>query len=164
MKTKPVKVLALDTSSNVTGWALFTNSHYTNSGVINLRHEKELNRRMRLMCLKIMALIKEINPTYVVVEQLNSTRNAHTVRVLSKIIGSAYNYCITTGTNYEEMSCAVWRRIVGIKGRKTEYLKQESVNRVASKYDKCVDDNEADAINLCEAYCSTKLRKKGSKT
>lgn len=153
VRKKKVKVLALDTSSNKTGWALFINGKYAESGLIDLSKNKNVEERIKKMCLTITTLIFAKSPDYVVIEQLSSTRNADTTRKLSRIIGAVYYYCISKDIDYTEMSCEVWRGTVGIKNSRGRKVKIDSMNRVLQKYKLDVDDNEADAINLCDAYC-----------
>lgn len=112
------------------------------------------------MCFQIIGIIKSYNPTDVVIEEMPSTRNAVTTRMLSKIIGAVYYHCITSGIPYEEISCAKWRSTLGINKKGRDAVKQESIERVNSIYRKDVDDNEADAINIGDAYCICKNIKK----
>ena len=152
-RKKKIKVLALDTSSNKTGWALFINGKYAESGVIDLSKNKNTEERIKKMCLSVTALIFNKAPNSVVIEQLSSTRNADTTRKLSRIIGAVYFYCISKNIDYSEMSCKTWRDTVGIKNVKGKKVKEESVKRALLKYNLNIKDDEADAINLCDAYC-----------
>lgn len=159
-RKKKIKVLALDTSSNKTGWALFINGKYAESGLIDLSKNKNVEERIKKMCLTITTLIFDKSPDNVVIEQLSSTRNADTTRKLSRIIGAVFYYCISNNINYTEMSCATWRDLVGIKKSRGKKVKVDSMNRVLQKYKLDVDDNEADAINICDAFCLKNERKK----
>lgn len=152
-RKKKVKVLAFDTSTKKTGWALFINGKYAESGLIDLSKNKNTEERIKKMCFSIATLIFDKSPGYVVIEELPSTRNADTVRKLSRIIGAVYYYCISKDVDYTEMSCGAWRGAVGIKNARGEKVKIDSMNRVLQKYKLDVDDNESDAINICEAYC-----------
>lgn len=159
-RKKKIKVLALDTSSNKTGWALFINGKYAESGLIDLSKNKNVEERIKKMCLSITNLIFDKSPDIVVIEQLSSTRNADTTRKLSRIIGAVFYYCISNNINYTEMSCSTWRDLVGIKKSRGKKVKVDSMNRVLQKYKLDVDDNEADAINICDAFCLKNERKK----
>lgn len=152
-RKKKVKVLAFDTSTKKTGWALFVNGKYAESGLIDLSKNKNTEERIKKMCFSIATLIFDKSPDYVVIEELPSTRNADTVRKLSRIIGAVYYYCISKDIDYTEMSCDTWRNAVGIKNSKGGKVKIDSMDRVLQKYKLDVDDNEADAINICDAYC-----------
>lgn len=152
-RKKKVKVLAFDTSTKKTGWALFINGRYAESGLIDLSKNKNTEERIKKMCFSIATLIFDKSPDYVVIEELPSTRNADTVRKLSRIIGAVYYYCISKDIDYTEISCDTWRNAVGIKNSKGGKVKIDSMDRVLQKYKLDVDDNEADAINICDAYC-----------
>lgn len=152
-RKKKVKVLAFDTSTKKTGWSLFINGKYAESGLIDLSKNKDVEERIKKMCLTITTLIFDKSPDHVVIEKLPSTRNADTVRKLSRIIGAVYYYCISKDIDYTEMSCDTWRNAVGIKNSKGGKVKIDSMDRVLQKYKLDVDDNEADAINICDAYC-----------
>ncbi len=152
-RRKKWKVLAFDTATKKTGWALFINGKYAESGVIDLSKNKNIEDRIKDMCLSITTLIFDKSPDVVVVEQLSSTRNADTTRKLSRIIGAVYYYCISKNIYYSEISCDMWRKLVGIKNSKGKKVKTDSINRVLQKYKLNLDDNEADSVNICEAYC-----------
>lgn len=152
MRKKSIKVLALDTSSKVTGWALFINGKYKKSGVIDLHDNRDSEDRTRQMCKSVSELIKSSSPTQVVIEELPSTRNARTTRLLSRIIGAVYYHCVINGLPYEEIQVSTWRSIVGIDNKTREKAKEESIIR-ATKYKKNLNDDEADAINIGDAYC-----------
>ena len=152
-KKKKWKVLALDTSSNKTGWALFINGKYAESGVIDLSKNKNAEERIKKMCFSITTLIFDKSPDDVVIEQIPSTRNADTTRKLSRIIGAVFYYCLSNNINYTEMSCSAWRKLVRIKNSNRKKVKADSVNHVLQKYKLDISDDEADAINICEAFC-----------
>ena len=152
-KKKKWRVLALDTSSNKTGWALFINGKYAESGVIDLSKNKNAEDRIKKMCFSVTTLIFDKFPDDVVIEQMPSTRNADTTRKLSRIIGAVFYYCLSNNINYTEISCPTWRKLVGIKNSNRKKVKSDSINRVLQKYKLDINDDEADAINICEAFC-----------
>lgn len=153
VRKNKTKVLALDTSSNKTGWALFINGKYSESGVIDLSKNKNAEDRIKKMCLSITTLIFDKSPNVVVIEQLPSTRNADTTRKLSRIIGAVYYYCISKSISYMEMPCSTWRKLVGIENSNRKKVKSDSKDHVLQKYKLDINDDEADAVNICEAYC-----------
>ena len=105
------------------------------------------------MCFSITTLIFDKSPDDVVIEQMPSTRNADTTRKLSRIIGAVFYYCLSNNINYTEISCSAWRKLVGIKNSNRKKVKADSVNHVLQKYKLDISDDEADAINICEAFC-----------
>lgn len=153
MAKKEKRVLALDTSTKVTGWALFIDGKYKRSGSIDMHKIKDSGKRSKDMCFNIAALISQSKADEVVIEELPSKRNMKTVRALSRIIGAVFYHCVSKNIKYEEISCAVWRPIVGIDNGNRDNAKLMSINRVKKVYFKSVTDDEADAINIGEAYC-----------
>lgn len=153
MKKKEKRVVALDTSTKVTGWALFIDGEYKRSGSIDMHKVKDSFKRTKEMCFHITNLIAQLKADEVVVEELPSMRNMRTVRALSRIIGAVFYYCVSKSIKYEEISCAVWRSVFDIDNRNRDNAKDMSINRVKKVYFKSVTDDEADAINIGEAYC-----------
>ncbi len=164
-KDKIYKVLALDTSSSITGWAIFINGEYSRSGNFNFKKMKDTEQRTKQMCLDIARFIEKEKPTHVAIEELPSTRNAQTTRLLSRIIGAVYYHCIRNRIPYEEVSCDTWRHTVGINKKFRDDVKQASIERAKREYGKVVKDDEADAINIGDAYCiiHNMKRNKGEK-
>lgn len=136
---------------------MFINGKYAESGVIDLHKHKDAEERIKKMCLSITALIFDKSPNHVVIEQMPSTRNADTVRKLSRIIGAVYYYCISENIDYSEMPCSTWRKLVGIGSSKRDKAKADSIARVLQKYKLDINDDEADAINIGEAYCISRV-------
>lgn len=143
-------MLALDTSTKISGWALYIDGKYIKSGRINFSDERNTGIRVKRMCLALAEVIKDNSPSLVVIEQMPSTRNANTTRLLSRVIGAVYFFCVSNGITYYEIPVYDWRGAVGIPN--TSQVKSDSIDRVARVYNKIVDDNEADAINIGDGY------------
>ena len=62
MSKKERRVVALDTSTNVTGWALYVNGKYSRSGSIDVHKIKDSKRRTIDMCFHITALLSQLKP------------------------------------------------------------------------------------------------------
>ena len=164
-----VTLLSLDTSSTKTGWAVFKNGTYQESGVLDWSHIKETDNRLQLMYIKIIQYIEKYQPDILVIEKdvVGSGRrlNMSTINTLIKLIGGIWAYCVqlnmgTTMNNsendfrifYVEYSPSEWRSLIGLKGRKREEYKEASIKKIKDEYNIDVDDNEADAINIGLAY------------
>lgn len=170
MKNKNTTLLSLDTSSTITGWALFENGEYKTSGILNWSHIKKMNERLEIMYIDIIQNIQKLEPDIIVLEKdivgSGKRQNMSTINTLVKLIGGIWGYCLQLNSNttmdytngdfkifYTEYSPSEWRKLVGIKERKREECKKASIKRVKEKYGIEVDDNEADAINIGDAYC-----------
>ena len=155
------KLLALDTSSSKTGWAMFENAKYKKSGVINFdtneckkKYKGNSEQRLEDMCLAIINLLKEYNPDIIVIEKLNVGRNMVAVRHLAKVIGVVYCYSILNDCFYYEIQPSQWRSQIGIQSTKKDrkQLKQEAIEYVKNILGIDVTDDEADSICAGIAY------------
>ena len=88
-----------------------------------------------------------------------------TINTLVKLIGGIWAYCVQLNMDtpmnlptgefvvfYVEYTPSEWRSLVGINARKRDDCKTASIKLIKDMYSKDVDDNEADAINIGQAY------------
>lgn len=146
-----MKLLALDTSLSSTGWALFIDGEYENSGYIDNHDSKD---KIYDMGDKILKLLRDIQPDCVITESPVVTRNAQVQRRLSKLVGVVFGWCLENLSGYDEMRPTEWRKYVGIQqGKKhRDELKQESIDLVKAELGIDVIDDEADAVLLGRGY------------
>ena len=166
---KETILLSLDTSSAKTGWAIFENGIYEESGVLDWSHVKETEDRLLIMYIDIIQLINKYEPNILVIEKdivgSGKRQNMSTINTLVKLIGGIWAYCVQLNMDtpmnfqtgefnvyYVEYTPSEWRKLVGITARKRDDCKTASIKRIKDIYNLDVDDNEADAINIGEAY------------
>jgi len=166
---KETILLSLDTSSTKTGWAIFGNGIYEESGVLDWSHVKETEDRLLIMYIDIIQLINKYEPDILVIEKdivgSGKRQNMSTINTLVKLIGGIWAYCVQLNMDtpmnfqtgefnvyYVEYTPSEWRSLVGITARKRDDCKAASIKRIKDVYSLNVDDNEADAINIGEAY------------
>lgn len=162
-------LLSLDTSSTKTGWAIFKNGIYKESGVLNWSHVKETEDRLLLMYIDIIQHIDKYEPDILVIEKdivgSGKRQNMSTINTLVKLIGGVWAYCIQLNMDtpmnfqtgefnifYIEYTPSEWRKLVGIIAHKRDECKAASIKIIKDTYNIDVDDNEADAINIGQAY------------
>ena len=169
-ENKEVTLLSLDTSSTKTGWAVFKNGIYKESGVLDWSRIKDNTEdRLQIMYIDIIQHIQKYEPDILVIEKdivgSGKRQNMSTINTLVKLIGGVWAYCIQLNMDtpmnlpagefnifYVEYTPSEWRSLVGITARKREDCKAASIKRIKDIYKIDVDDNEADAINIGEAY------------
>lgn len=169
-ENKEVTLLSLDTSSTKTGWAVFKNGIYKESGVLDWSHIKDNTEdRLQIMYIDIIQHIQKYEPDILVIEKdivgSGKRQNMSTINTLVKLIGGIWAYCVqlnmSTPMNlptgefiifYVEYTPSEWRNLVGINARKRDDCKTASIKLIKGMYGKDVDDNEADAINIGQAY------------
>lgn len=162
-------LLSLDTSSTKTGWAIFKNGIYKESGVLDWLHVKETEDRLLLMYIDIIQHIDKYEPDILVIEKdvvgSGKRQNMSTINTLVKLIGGVWAYCIQLNMDtpmnfqtgefnifYIEYTPSEWRKLVGITSHKRDECKADSIKIIKDTYNIDVDDNEADAINIGQAY------------
>lgn len=155
------RLISLDTSSTKTGYAIFNNGQYKESGLINLdtseckkKYKNNSDKRIKDMCLKVIELLENTKPDILVIEKLNVGRNMVAVRALSKIIGVVYCYSILNDCFYYEIQPSQWRSKLGMQSskRKREEYKELSIKYVKENLNKDVTDDESDSICAGIAY------------
>lgn len=155
-KTIDKIILSLDTSTTSTGWALFANGEYRNSGSINLKTIKDSGERLLKMVKEIQIMINTYPPgTTVVIETPVVVRNPQTQRMLTMIFGVVYGECARRDLNFEELRPTQWRKLIdsGKKPRKRDELKEWSKEKVKELFGlDDVNDDISDAILIGQAY------------
>lgn len=151
-----ITLLSLDTSTTSTGWAVFQNGIYQDSGVIDeFKKEKNGYKRLGLMVKKLLMYIEQLNPDIIVIEKDVVFGNMKVIDMLMKIIGAVYGFCLKNEIIYYEFAPSEWRKYVKLQafGRKRTEFKQASIKYVKDNFNKEVNDDEADAICVGIAYC-----------
>ena len=151
------KILSLDTSSKVTGYAVFNNGKLIRYSSIDKSDIKNSDERMQDMVRCLIILIEREAPDVVVVEETVVTRNPQTQRMLSMILGAVFGTCVSNHFNYYSLRPTQWRKVV--RGddeklpKKREELKLWSISKVAELFDiNDISDDISDAILIGQAF------------
>ena len=151
-----ITLLSLDTSTTSTGWAIFKDGKYQESGVIDdFKKVKNGHERLRLMTKELLDSIGQLEPDIIVIEKDVVFGNMKVIDMLMKIIGAVYGFCLFNGITYYEFAPSEWRKYVKLQafGRKRTEFKQASIKYIHDNFNKEVNDDEADAICVGVAYC-----------
>lgn len=148
-KKKNTILLSLDTSSTATGYAVFINGQYIESGEIKSKGVKELRRNDMIM--KLDKFIKKIHPDIIVIETPSKPRNASTQRVLTIIYGSCLVFALQIQAEFVEKRPNESRKyaVIGTEEKipeKRNEIKKWAIQftqKMINKQD--ITDNEADA-------------------
>lgn len=148
---KTTRMVSLDTSSTISGYAYWENAILTKSGILYHDNEKDTLIRIEDMTIDIINTLRTFNPDIVVIEQPPFCNSPKTCVMLAEIVGSAKGYAIASGADFVEYSVTEWRKLVAdqdeIIPRKRNEAKDWDINKVRQIYGREVeDDNEADAI------------------
>ncbi len=145
------RMVSLDTSSTITGYAYWENARLKESGILYHDNEKNTLIRIEDMTIDIIDKLKSFKPDIVVIEQPPFCNSPKTCVMLAEIVGCAKGYAISTGADYVEYSPSEWRKLIADVGeiipRKRDEAKRWDITKAENIFHKLMeDDNEADAI------------------
>lgn len=154
------RTLALDQSTQVTGWALFDNDKLVHCGILNATQATAVER-IETMRQYLMSMIINWKPDKVVLEGIqlqNLSKNTNgdwnggntigvtTFQTLAQLQGVLINCLYTNKVPFDIVHTATWREASGVKGRYRADKKRSAQLIVKNKYDIKVTQDEADAI------------------
>ena len=143
------KILNLDQSTKITGYSVFINNNLDTYGLL-FANEKEKNpiERMKEMNDKIIALIDNVKPDYIVFENVQFQNNYGTFQQLSQLQGVIMAYLFKINIGFNLIEPTAWKSCCGIKGRKRIEQKANTQKFVKERYKVDVSEDEADAIGI----------------
>ena len=151
-----MRIMTIDASTHSTGVAIGTESELQFHTCV-AASSKDVVARIIKMRDQISKLIEEYNINKIVMEQVRPEVNSHTNKVLmwlqAVIIVAAYE--IDKKIEYSFVNASQWRAAIKIKqgrGIKREQLKPRDIEYVKNKYNITVNDDQADAICIFDAY------------
>jgi len=151
VKEDAIIMVSLDTSTTRTGWAVFVNGCFSESGVIN--HEKEKNPLIRQenMIIDIKrGVLDKYYPEIVVIERPPFINSPKILIDLTEIVGTVRGWAIDKA-EYVEYGVTEWRKLVADDGEKIPTKRGLAKDWDMMKFKKytgknAIDDNEADAV------------------
>lgn len=157
MENKNIVTCGIDASLNKTGISCFINGIYNQHTLIDLRKEKNSEKKYKNMCQAIISTLEKMKPDIIIIERMHTIRQIDVFRKFCKLAGMIEKYSWDNECFYVEMSPSEWRAGVKEKDerlpRKREELKIWSVNTVKKLFNIEVSaDDEADSILIAQGY------------
>lgn len=149
-----MKILSFDQATNLTGYAVFTNSKLKNFGLVDF-HKLSGEEKSKQMILAIFELIDSVKPDVVIIENVQSQANMQAVIMLARLQGAIIGYCYKKHIPWKTYLPSQWRKIIGItqgRGIKREELKAQSMEFVKTITKDTVGEDTAEAIAIGCAY------------
>ena len=144
-----IKILCLDQSTKITGYSIFQDKKLISYGILMSDvNEKNPIERMKQMYDKVVNLIDEINPDFVVFEDVQFQNNYATFSQLSQLQGVIMSILFERNIGFKIIQPTAWKSFVGVKGRKRIEQKASAIQIVKNKYKINVSEDEADAIGI----------------
>lgn len=160
-----MKILSIDQSSKINGFAVFDNGVLINSGVF--RATGDFYERLIKIGLWLENFIKENSINKVCFEEVQyqtkdevkieytGDSNHNTFKRLAQVQGVFIYICLNNEISFEIIAPSVWRKGVGIYEIYRIKQKEKAQQKVKEWYNKSCGDDEAEAICIGR-YCSLK--------
>ena len=145
------KLLALDQSSRITGWAVFDNGKLVNYGKFNAEVVgANIGDRLEFIRNKIRKLIEDNQIEEVIMEDIqmqgNVVNNVQTFKILAEVFGVISELLIEMKIPQSAVLASSWKSALGIKGRARAEQKQNAQKWVVDTYSVKPTQDECDAI------------------
>lgn len=151
-----MRLLSLDLSTHSSGWCVGQNEKIESHGCI-MATSKDVIKRIIKMRDQLTVIIKNNKIDKIIIQQVRPQYNSHTNKVLmwlqAAIIIAAYE--INSKIQHQFIGASEWRAALKIKqgrGIKRDTLKPQDIQYVQNKYNIKVNDDQADAICIFDAY------------
>lgn len=143
------RLLALDQSSRITGYAIFVDENLVVHGSINLT-EEDVGQRLVLIRKEVTKLIHKYDINEIAFEdiqmQASVGNNVQTFKILAEVFGVILMLCTELKINYTIVSSNTWKSTLKIKGKKRSEQKQDAQRYVLEKYGIKAIQDTVDAI------------------
>ena len=144
------RLLALDQSSHISGWAIFDQEKLIKFGKIEVE-DADLGLRLQKIRNQVFNLIQEYEINEVVLEdiqlQTNVQNNIQTFKILAEVFGVIYELVTELGLKNSAVLAGTWKSALGIKGRTRPEQKRNAQAYVLEHYNvKAIQD-------VCDAIC-----------
>ena len=155
-EARTMKILAIDASTHSTGYAIGQNGVLKKHGCITAA-SKDTVKRIIKMREQVSKLIKDHKIDKIIIEQVRPEYNSHTNKILMWLQGAIIIAAHEANPSIEEeyINAVTWRAALKMKqgpGIKRDPLKMQDIKYVQNKYNIKVNDDQADAICIFDAY------------
>lgn len=152
-----MKILSLDQSTRVTGWAVFADNALQEYGKFDAENAgADIGKRLTYIREKIKALIEKYDIQKVLVEeiQLQNTvgNNVVTYKKLAYVQAIIIQLLDEINIPYEVIASSSWKSTLGIKGRARAEQKKNAQIYVNTIYGIKATQDECDAICIGTHY------------
>ena len=152
-----MKVLALDQSSRITGYAVFDNNQLVTSGTF-VTDDERIGHRLFEIRNHIQSMISTYNIDHLVFEEIQlQQQGVTTYKVLAQVLGICEELATELNIPYVIVPSVTWKSTLGIKGKGRTEQKKNAQAFVVSAYNKKVTQDESDAICIGTHFINSQL-------
>ncbi len=148
------KLITIDGSTKKTGIAYFCNGKYKAHHLLDYSKDPNITTRFEDMAKGLWALLDVYNPNIVYMEETYTAANPQTTKVLTRLQGVIYAWCMNHGCEFNTIRPSQWRKQLNFtqgKNVKREQLKEQAIKYIADNYGLNLGDDEADALCIADA-------------
>lgn len=154
-----MRVISMDQSTRCSGYAVFDNSEYVCSGVIDMsKSELGTYERSFEMARQLWKVLKEYKPDVLVIEDTQQQNNVKTVITLARLQGMIIGYAEAHKIKVHILLPSQWRAALGYsqgpKVKRAE-LKKQSINYVKEHFGINMSEDRAEAT--CQGIAAHKI-------
>lgn len=150
-----MKIIAFDQASVNSGYSIFEDGKYIDSGVITKSSKIPIIDRVPQMAAEICAKIKESGVDMVVIEGVQNQSNQKTMADLARLQGGIMMWCSIKKVPLKILAPTEWRKILEYKMGpkvKREELKQQSLDYAKEHFGlDNISEDRAEAICIGSA-------------
>ena len=154
-----MRLLALDQSSRITGWAVFDEDQLIEFGKFTANHS-DVGERLNYIRKQVINLIENYEIDEVVFEdiqlQSNVANNVQTFKALAEVFGVLYELFVDLKMPRTAVLSTVWKSTLNIKGKDRAAQKKAAQNWVETTYNLKPTQDECDAICIGAHYINKK--------
>lgn len=153
VKIIETRLCTIDGSTQKTAITLFINGSYKEHILLDYSKDKDIISRFENMSKGIWEILCNYNPNIIYIEETYMARNAQTTKILTRLQGVVYAWCINNICEFNTILPTQWRKWLGMSQSKMkrEQLKEQSVKYILDNYNISVTDDEADSICIGDA-------------
>ena len=153
-----IRLVSIDGSTQKTGIAYFCNGKYIEHILLDFSKDKNMENRFESMSKAIWQKLDEYRPNIIYIEETYMANNPQTSKILTRLQGVIYAWCINNTCEFNTIRPTSWRRCLNFqqgKNIKRQQLKEQAIKYVLENYKLEVTDDEADAICIADAIIKT---------
>lgn len=151
-----MRILSFDQATVISGWAVFQDGNYVDSGIITRPKAEKIDIRTKNMGLELCKKIEEVKPDFLVIEEVQDQHNISTVIKLARLQGILLGFAAAHNIQTEILTPSSWRGVLAYRqgpGVKREELKQQSIDYVKKNFGFDFSEDRCEAVCIGAAAC-----------
>lgn len=150
-----MRILALDQSTKITGWAVFDDNELFDCGKFEITDD-EIGKRLMYFKFEILKLIFEFAPDKILFEdiqlQTSVGNNVQTFKKLAMVYGVLQALLEEEEIPQEIISASTWKSKLNIKGRSRPEQKRSAQEYAKNTYNVKASQDTCDAICIGASF------------